>query len=540
MQHWFSRTTDPLARDPYFLYVASNLGSMSVMFAYPFLFEPLLRISQQISYWAVAYMVLFGLIVLCALITQLNKRSAPESKVRDTVLKKLSNWNRFAVLSYTIIPSSLLLGVTSYLTTNIANVPLFWMVPLGLYLLTFIIAFSNVKSIFQNIHNFVYAAAIITSLILLILPKVALPTYLIVLLHLSAFFIIALKCHREVVLLRPATSDLGEFYLWLALGGVLGGIFNALLSPMLFTHLFEYPLMLCLATLVLIRKRLRLALIPTASFLMCLVFIIDNSPLVLHSERNFFGTVEVVRTSDHRLNYLRHGKMIHGLEIPELSGKGNPAEYYGPITEIFAAARKNTHELNIGVAGLGAGILACHANSSDMLRFYEINPTVVSIASNQAYFTFLHHCPPAAGIAVGDARILLQQEPDKGFDLLVIDVFSGDAIPTHMITKEALELYLTKLKPRGVIAINITNQRLDLEPIIKNVADSLRLHSLIRRNWTYVWNGSGFTSHWVMISKDKKDLALLDLNPNWQTLNNNGTKVVWSDDFSNIASAFRW
>jgi hypothetical protein len=504
------------------------------------------------------------------------------------------------------VPSGLLVAFTSYVTTDIASAPFLWVIPLAMFLGTFILVFRETPLI---PHSWMlYAQPVLTIVVVFGLSMVGNTGWLIASLGGTvAFFVATMVCHRELFERRPASRYLTEFYLWMSFGGVLGGVFSALIAPQIFNSIWEYPLLLILAmacrpgvTARLDGKELRdlLGIAGLAIVAMCLVVelyrfnIIDfgdsnllrlvmlfgfgglallqrGKPVpqlvyialatltlaVLPSpmnrgdaERSFFGTHRVANSPDGSIRFLLHGTTIHGAERL-VSKDGSPinrplpATYYhplGPMSRGVEIARANHHgtaPFNVGIVGLGAGARACNARSEDSWRFYEIDPVVVRIASDPKRFRFLSVCQPNADIVVGDARLTVAKEPDGRFDYLVIDAFSSDSIPIHLMTEEALRLFLGKLKPDGLLALHISNRHLHLSSVAAAVAMAIPgTHAVLitdrRENQGY----DAVNSQVMFIGKSK---AALGPVLSWQGASPADPAGVapWTDDYSDILTA---
>jgi hypothetical protein len=627
LQKWFAMTGHPAAKDPYFLYSASNLGSMVALLGYPFLVEPHLSLAEQSKSWAFCYVFLAGLLSTCAWVVWRSSRSgmaplpsgaisqteSPPSAWEKAGRLRMAQRMRWVLLAF--VPSSLLLGVTSYISTDISAVPLLWIIPLAIYLITFILVFAPRpllphRAMLQAQLYFLLPLTILFFWGLKAMPPSFIP------LHLLAFFATAMVCHGELAKTRPSTIYLTEFYLWLSVGGVLGGLFNALVAPMLFNTLAEYPLMIALSCLLRpspnpkgkepkkIWLDLALPLVLTV-ILAGLVFFIskpglghvlrlDNSgswlgltfiliiacslglilyvfsarPIrfglsiggailasflwasgqnqTLYSERNFFGILEVVHNTADGYHLLHHGTTIHGAQSLNPARRREPLTYFhpsGPAGQVFEVFSNKPAQNRVGVIGLGAGSLACYAEPKQEWTFYEIDPAVVRIARDPRYFTFLTDCPAKVDVVLGDGRLSLAQASDHHFDLIVLDVFSSDAIPVHFLTREAVHLYLTKLSQGGILLFHISNKYLNLKPVLGDLAAKAGLTCLVRENRISSpaeENARIMGSIWVVMGRQTKDLGGLSEDRRWKPLLARPGAKVWSDDFSNIFSVFKW
>ncbi len=599
LQRWFSHTGHPHAHDPYFLYGASNLGSILALLAFPFVLEPLLSSRAQALAWTLGFAVLAVAIAGCG--GMVWRRTISVMAASETAERP--NWpQRLSWIVYAALPSSLLLGVTTHLSTDIAPAPLLWVIPLTLYLLTFVIAFARRPPI---PHWFVVRIMPLALMILVGVFWLRQPTGLILPLHLTAFFIIALMCHGELVRRRPGVEALTEFYLCLSLGGVIGGALTALGAPLLFDSVFEYPLSLALAAAVLpspsrpvkheylSRGDIILALVilavliggqagatalgwPLSSFVVyCIgvafvlvVFALKNRPLgfalcigaifvgslyasrsnnTLWEGRSFFGVYRVTESANPPTRSLIHGTTNHGGQLMAANGDISPTSYYtasSPVAEVLSATQARGAGQRIGLVGLGAGALARYRNPANDWRYFEIDPLVVWIAVESGYFELMPRGDKAIPIVLGDARLTLAEEPDGRFDLLIIDAFSSDAIPMHLLTREAVALYMDKLAEDGLLALHISNRFLDLEPVVARIVAQFGYAAQVAfRKKDEIdpdTDPAGSASHWVLITRRQATLDGLALGEVWQPLATPAEGRVWSDDFSNLLEVIRW
>jgi spermidine synthase len=492
------------------------------------------------------------------------------------------------------VPSSLLLGVTQHITTDLAAVPLFWVVPLALYLLTFVIAFARRPAIPHRLA--------LKLQIVLLLP-VAFTFYwqikalwLVFALHLAAFFFTALACHGELAKSRPPAARLTEFYLWMSFGGVLGGAFNAFAAPLLFNSVLEYPLMLALAGLLrptlaegprsrvwdlALPAILAAALIPKAQVVhwgliatllyavtvgllaysfgarplrfalgVALILVTGRSdrlggPSALHQARSFFGVHRVLADREAGVRVLLHGTTIHGAQAIDESRRGEPLAYYhreGPLGQAFEALSARVKR--VGAVGLGAGASACHKRDGQQWRFFDIDPVVEQIARDPRWFDYLARCAPGAPVILGDARLTLADEPDGAFQLLLLDAFSSDAIPLHLLTREALALYVRKLAPGGVLMLHISNWHIDLEPVVARLAADSGLAGRVQHfhfaDPEKERRAYRFATSWVALARSEADLGRLAQDERWTRLIAPAGQAVWTDDYANLVGALRW
>jgi SAM-dependent methyltransferase len=614
LQRWFASGSDGKSQaDPYFLYAASNVGSMLALLSYPLLIEPGFELARQRLLWSMLYGLLIALIGGCALAAS---RSA-QGRVFDhpstldvpgpTTLSRL----RWIVLS--MVPASYLLGVTTYITTDIAAFPLLWVLPLAIYLLSFILVFSR-RSILRPSWMIGLLPVAVVMVSLWMIAQLSQPLWLILSAHLLAFFVAIMVCHGELVRSRPAAVHLTEFYLMMSIGGVLGGMFNALVAPIIFRTPAEYPLAIVAACLLCParaldqahRQRLGRTLditIPisvgllTAALLAALrgsgapstyIVLLLALPLlicfatrkrslrfglsigaallasaltfgsgdrVLLTRRSFFGVHRLVRNPDGPFNELYHGTTLHGrqhLDPRTLAPDrpDDPLTYYhrsGPAGRIMEMALQHwPGTLRIGAVGLGTGSLAAYARDQTQLTFFEIDPVVLALARDSGAFTFLSGASARGAdlrFVLGDARLTLDRMPDRSFDLLVLDAFSSDAIPVHLLTTQAMEIYRRKLRDGGWIAIHVSNQYLDLRPVVANLAEHFKLICLAGQD-TDPRSRSGFagkeSSIWLLLISDISDAAPLVGDAQWTRLDPDPRIGTWNDDFSNVVQLLRW
>jgi hypothetical protein len=596
IQKWFARSGHPAASDPYFLYGASNLGSVLALVAYPLLVEPTLTRHEQGLLWAAGYGALALAITGCGLVIWRGGSAQAIAPAPSGLEERAAfGWpRRLRWLALALVPSALLLAVTAHITTDLAAVPLLWVVPLALYLLTYVVAFARRPWLR---HAWTVRAQPFVLIPLVLLFTWNLPLWVGLPLHLGGLFVSALVCHGELARLRPGADHLTEFYFWLAAGGALGGAFTALLAPLLFDGVFEYPIALVAACLLrpmlapnagrrildfvlpvgvglLIAARsgaldvglrdfgtigLLLVFLPSALALYALAerplgfglgiaaacgaaLLAADLHSVMARERSFFGVYTVKRDpAGHHV--LVHGTTMHGAQHVEAAGWREPLTYYhreGPLGQLFSTlgARWRT----VGAVGLGVGTVACYRRPGQRWTFYEIDPLVERIARDERYFHYLSECAPDAEIRSGDARLMLHGAPQAAYDLLILDAFSSDAIPMHLITREALALYLEKLAPGGVIAWHVSNRNLDLVPVVADLAADAGVATWLQVDQPSRAELARYRSPslWIALARDPERLAPLVADPRWTRLQGRPEARPWTDEFSNIVSALRW
>ncbi len=620
-QMWFANTGHKSSGDPYFLYAASNLGSLLALLSYPFLLEPSFALSEQTAMWAKGYGLLIVLAVVCA-VMMLRSSGAErdvepsvecdEDRTSDLPLPlpscsrigrsqgrgsvRLSAKLRLKWVVLAFVPSSLMLGVTSHITTDIAAVPLFWVVPLAIYLLTFVFVFARRSPISVSWLSR-YCPFVFLPVALLVFSNVRFTGWLDIPIHLLGFFCAAMICHGALAASRPATRYLTEFFLLMSLGGVLGGVFNAIIAPMVFERIAEYPLMLVLACLL--RPGVRdstatqrrndwlapLMLVPVVSLAVLLrtwldlsasvgvlvvfglpamvCFVFKDRPIrfglgyavvmvsvglfarsldgnVVYRCRNFFGVKSVVEDDDGRLRRLFHGSTNHGLQNIGGPERGEPLAYYhrtGPIGDVLTAFSRREKTHRIGVIGLGTGSLAAYAGADRRMVFYEIDPGVVDIASDAKFFNYLDDCGDACDVRIGDGRLLIAAEGAGAFDLIVLDAFSSDAVPTHLLSKEAVALYVDKLSADGVLAFHVSNRHLNFEPMVANLAHDAGLACLGRHDMDVSDEQAAAgknQSFWMVMARRAETLAVLEDRFGWVKPTADPGMPVWTDQYCDL------
>ena len=593
LQKLFSETDHPAAHDPYFLYVASNLGSLVALIAYPTIVEPYLPLSRQREGWTVAYALLAVLAAAVTALTWRRRRGATENRAAAmpaprTVAAPVPLPRRLYWMALSFAPSSLMLSVTTYLSTDIASVPLMWIVPLGLYLLTFVLVFSAHGGTWGRVGErtfpwLVLPVAVLMAVGLSMPPAVGFP------LHLTTFFAAALLCHGKLAVDRPDASRVTTFYFWVALGGVIAGLFNTLLAPMMFDSIAEYGLILVLACTARVRphplrspeyglmgivvpvvmstvttvavatvadvkhpgmliaafalpmlvyfisfKRPLLFAATLGGLLLAGSFLPDQSGRVRYTQRTFFGVYRVVDDPDGRHRSLISGSTLHGRQALDSSRRAEPLTYYhrtGPIGQAFTSLESMADARHVAVVGLGIGSLASYARPGQRWTFFEIDPAVERIARSP-FFSHLRSCS-ACDVRLGDARLSLESSSET-FGAIVLDAFSSDAIPVHLMTSEALALYLRHLSPEGVLAFHISNRHLALGPVVARLARQYGLVAIEQRERIPDDHLTGKTaSHWVLMSRDARHLAPLIGDSRWSQPTATGTRL-WTDEFSDI------
>ena len=607
MQRWFAARPD--AGDPYALYAASNLGSFAGLIAYPLLVEPLLPLRWQSGAWAAGYALLIVLVFLAgrslpatsaSATGSVDQSAADQSPVEDAI-----GWKRIVLwLALAAVPSGLMLSTTTYLTTDIVAMPLLWVIPLGLYLLSFSIAFAERRALADAISR--HAAALVMVLGSITMLLSATGSMAAALVSIALLFVVAVALHARLHATRPSPARLTLFYLVMSAGGALGGALTALIAPAFFDWTWEHPLLIVAAAVLvplpgyaawidrfgLNPARARMALAVVLAFALLAISLLANAvaaqprstPLVLaflalvvvlalalvrwrpafaavlalamlslggvsalrtsvagERSRSYFG-IYTVRTVDGAARTLAHGTTLHGVQLQAPGHALDPTSYYGRTAGIGLALGAGDRLLganaNIGIVGLGVGTLACYKTPGQRWTFYEIDPEVLRY-SRDGRFTFIDRCAPDARMVIGDARLELARAPAGSYDLLAIDAFSSDAVPLHLLTGEAFEVYLRALKPGGILLVHISNRFIALEPALGAAARANGLSAIVRRD---IQRKPPLTSSlWVAMARDPARLAELQSvgGAEWRAIDTS-RKQQWTDDYASILPDINW
>ena len=609
VQRWLASTSHRHADDPFFLYAASNAGSMLALLAYPVLLEPLFGLERQRRLWNETLGVVIVLLAACAAWAARHARGAPAgaalagAAATPVPASSPISWRtRARWLALAAVPSSLLLSLTTYVTTDLMAMPLLWVIPLALYLATFIIAFGRRAPAARRV-------ALVQPFLLLPLAVemflgASNAVWQLIPVHVAAFFVTALVCHQQLAESRPAGEQSTDFYLWVAAGGALGGLFNVFLAPLLFNGVTEYPLGLVVAAFLRPRegagdarsRRARLLDVAVPALLAAVLlagslaahalgarlggratlgglgvlllvsgvvgYATRARPLrfglalgaimlvgahhgaagstVLYETRSFYAVHKVAQDPP-ALRYLVHGNTLHGVQDLTPERRRQPMAYFhkaGPIGGVMAAFAGWPQTKRVGVAGLGVGTLAAYVAPGEHWTFFEIDPAVVDIARDRGLFTYLGDAEGKIDYQLGDARLTLAEVPDGSFGMLILDAFSSDSVPAHLLTREALELYVRKLAPRGLLAFQLSNRYLDLEPVVAGSAAALGLTALARydRATDAEKQAGKSSSFWVVVARAPVDLAPVAKDPRWHPAR---VGPGWTDDASNLWRAFR-
>ncbi|HEV7258384.1 MAG TPA: fused MFS/spermidine synthase [Bosea sp. (in: a-proteobacteria)] len=554
LQAWFARTGHPHASDPYFLYAASNVGSFLALIAYPFLVEPFLTLSGQATSWAWGFGLLLAGIAACAGLGLGRSIEASSTGGGSALVPTMvPARQKLGWVALAFVPSGLLVAVTAHLSTDVASVPLLWVVPLALFLLTFVIVFQR-RPLLQPGWMLTAQLVLVAVLLLRMALQIKLGWGGELALHLGLFFATAMVAHGELARRRPDAANLTQFYLWMSVGGVLGGLFCGLIAPAIFNSVVEYPLLiiagvLCRPGFTTIRlpRLVQLGLAGLALVGFCSLVATEQQRT--DSIRSFFGVNKITDSADGRFRTLVHGSTVHGAQRlrnddgTEVTGRPEPLSYYftgGAIADGIDAVRQARGGKLDGVAaiGVGTGSLACQMRQSEGWTFYEIDPEVVRMATDPSRFSFFSSCAPDARFVLGDARLTLADAADGSLDLIVVDAFSSDAIPIHLMTTEAIGLYLAKLKPNGAVLFHISNRNMDLAPIVTATAHAKSLTTWIRsrQQTPDLLAQMKYSPHVAMVARREEDVRL-PAEQGWVRQDAPGIARAWRDDYADVIGA---
>jgi hypothetical protein len=644
LQAWFARTGHPHAHDPYFLYAASNLGSLIALLGYPFMLEPTFGLRELSRLWTLGFLLLVA--ALAAVFTVLracqseragDQRAASGVQVAPADSDPVPRTaDRLGWVGLALVPAALLTAFTTHVTTDVASAPLLWVLPLSLYLLTFVLVFRDRPFIPPTALLYLHLAAVAFALLALSQTKHE-TWFLTALAGVAVFFTSAMVAHRTLYEARPAARYLTEFYLWMSLGGALGGLSAALIAPKIFSEVFEYPLLLALSmacrpgvfsvaalrrvagsvfgavsrvmpvpegwraeqmteedkqnalvlwliaaggilaiywvpwaitklrinvhewgTTPIVVAVLVVVLLaefrrPTRQFMaallvFCALVWLPSAVKRGAALRSYFGVYRVQTADEGAYHTLIHGTTLHGAQrIRDDDGNAvddwTPATYYYPNSPMALTIGKVRERLgekkgHYGVIGLGAGSLACHAKDGEAWRFFEIDPVIIGIATNPRNFTFLQHCQPKPDIVLGDARLTMSKQANDSFDLIIVDAFSSDAVPVHLMTAEALRLYLEKVKPDGIVLLHISNRYLDLDAVLGATIKMLPgVHGILVSDDAADGSYAQSTSTVALFAKSEEALLPLRTLDGVAELDD-GHLRAWTDDYSDILGPF--
>ena len=554
VQAWFCRSFP--GRSPYRLYAISNFGSLLALVAYPFYVEPHFAVGRQTWIWAAGFVLFAAMCALGACSAATAGRSKSSSATAgSSPSASAPPWSvRLAWLALPALASMMLLATTNHVCQDVAVMPFLWVAPLALYLLSFIICFDHPRWYLRKLYA---PAALVLLLAVGAVDQlitggsgVAFSFVQEIALHFAALFCLCMVCHGELVRLRPDPRYLTSFYLLISAGGALGGVAVSLVAPLVFSTFFEWRLALVvgclLAAWVLLEGqeqsflRRRFVLIAPALLLgfvglSCVPALQSTTGDEVHASlRNFYGVISVqernIDDPNQRTVYFYSGRIAHGLQFVALRNAGEPTAYYGRPSGVgqLLTTLADRPALRVGVVGLGVGTLATYAEPGQYFRFYELNGDVERFADR--HFSFLRDCRGRYEVVLGDARLSLERKPPQNFDVLVLDAFSGDAIPAHLLTREAFEIYARHLHSRSIVAVHISNRYLDLAPVVAGLAEHFGLES--RRIVSAGDAAQGqFPADWILLSRDPS--ALATIGPTAEA-NDPQQQVLWTDDHSDL------
>lgn len=610
LQAWFARTGHPHARDPYFLYGASNIGSLIALLAYPFFIERMLPLADQSTLWSSGFLVLMIAIGSCTFFLRRGTKAGGDEGAAGTAetATPITLKDRIRWIGMSLAPSALLVATTAHMTSEVAAVPLFWVVPLALYLMTFSVAFRPGGERMDRILLLIQPA-LLTGIMTTLAFTVGLPFYALLGLNLTFFTVSVIICHRELYARRPSANDLTQFYFFMSLGGVIGGALASLAAPLVFERLLEFPLLavavlLCradvrawLATskpalvvpgfaavialfLLADRSIIKQDILPVEAFVMilivtfCLTAISSGRPMrllvsaslgmlvtvivstpsnLVEQARSFFAVHAVYETPTGEGRYLKHGNTLHGAERwanangQLLDSRPEPASYFhfgGAYHEAIDQARaaRGGKFAKVAVIGLGMGSLACHSHPGETWDFFEIDSEVVRIARDKKLFRAFSECTPGAKVVVGDGRLTLANEPGD-YDLIMLDAFSSASPPVHLVTKEAVALYASKLSPNGVLIFNVSNRHMMLNYV---VAASARAAGMVtwHRSDSLANTGNFMETLKIpvevaVVARQPGDVGRIADDATWSSTNIPDDFKVWTDDYSNVLDPLR-
>lgn len=608
LQAWFARSGHSHAEDPYFLYGASNIGSFLSLFLYILAIEPVFSLNTQSMLWSSGYLVLAVSIIGCGALALYFPRQANPARSRSSAhetrweMDRPLAWSsRLTFLGLSAIPSALTIAITAHITVDIASAPFLWVVPLALFLLTFVLAFST-----RQVVRVEFLARLLPWVAILIASSLLMGASLRVFaslgFNLIGFFAAALYCHALLYKLRPGAIHLTEFYLWISCGGVLGGLFAGLIAPQIFGWVAEYPLLWFLTVLVVLlhgqsfrartiltissgvvlafgiyqlgalelnselndvasrgylllfllvsvavlQMKARLAAVPVLFAAAAVTALQFGTYDELVSHRSFFGITKVRHSDDGAHRIMVHGTTVHGaMRVEDTDDAGPEALTYYHETGEMAAALKSIQNrmgghINEGaIIGLGTGSFLCHRRPEEKWAVFEIDPSVIKVASDPRYFQFVSDCAPDARMVLGDARQTLAREPNGRFDYVLIDAFSSNAIPMHLLTREALQLYFSKISEDGLLVMHIENRKIELASVVAAIAEiegwSLRV-AKFKNNDRLATKDHVYPTHVAVLARAPEALGDLAADPDWKSVSSGDTSA-WTDDYSNILSA---
>ena len=595
IQKWYSMTNGPSSDDPYFLYSASNVGSLLALLAFPFVAEPLLGATTISNLWSIVFVILGLFLFSSGFLAYKTNHQEPianpvlsSAQIQPTLKQKLY-WVLLAA-----IPSSMMLSITTKVSTDFGSFPLVWIIPLSLYLITFIYAFSG-KTFFSPERQKTWVTGCLAFMMLLTIAGTNLTNILLLFgIMIAAFTFIALVAHKRIYDTRPNEKYLTQFYILISIGGALGGFFNSVVATNLFNDIYEMPIIIALSSVLIwtntnvpklknlilyiclsavivfastyarsyidlsvvtfkllllspvlllalafvFRRQEWKAIVWIATIILATSFIVKGT--YIFQDRSFFGVHRVYEEDDVRI--YSNGTTVHGAQlINEENGKPTPLTYYhpmGPMGQIFTSEFAQNFR-SVGIVGLGVGSLTCYKTPEQNWHLYEIDKTVDEIARNKELFTFMSSCADNTPTFLGDARLVMNDKPDDIYDVLVIDAFSSDAIPVHLLTLEALQLYMSKLKSDGILVLHISNRFFSLNHPIANASKHMKVEGLTQFYAAPKDMGrTNSSSQVIVLGNPGENLTALKVDERWKPLKSNYDHL-WTDDYANLLSVLR-
>jgi SAM-dependent methyltransferase len=552
VQAWFARSFP--GRSPYRLFALSNLASMLALVGYPFVLEPRVATRMQSYGWSTAF-VAFALLTAASAWYSLHAPRPVMARAMAPVGDGTGNeapptvGRQFLWITLAAMGSYLLLAVSNHICQNIASIPLLWIAPLSIYLLTFILCFDSTRWYRRDAFTAMLAAGLGVMAYALADRSLVHMLELQIGVFCAGLFLACMFCHGELARLKPAPRHLTRFYLMVSLGGAIGSVLVGLLAPIVLPAYFElgFGLVACAALLVFQLRRQHAVLVGLAasSFLFAIGAdawgIREFYDSTILATRNFYGVLRVQEYEKSTSAYHRslvHGTILHGTQYLDPALAQKPTTYYtlsSGVGRAIESMHPSLKPLKVGVIGLGAGTIATYGSKGDVYRFYDINPAVIGIARRE--FSFLSRSEATIEIALGDARLNLEREPPQAFDLLAIDAFSSDAIPVHLITSEALAVYRRHVRPGGIIAFHVTNRYLDLVPVVRKLAEAQGLRAVLVAD-----DGDdelGSRSDWVLLSDSNDTLDAPKIDEVSEAIDLRPDLPLWTDDFNNIVQVLK-
>ncbi|MCX7885891.1 MAG: fused MFS/spermidine synthase [Verrucomicrobiae bacterium] len=596
LQRWFAACGE---RNPYWLYAASNAGSLSGLVVYPLVIEPWFGLRLQSWMWSAGYVVVVVMVTGCAVVFWRRNDATGYAPHSDAPVGEsvIGAWQRLQWVLLAAAPSSLMLSVTSHLSMEVAAMPLLWVVPLGIYLVTFVLAFAR-----RQWPGLSWMSAalpwVVLPLTVMYGMRLSRPLWLVCCWNLLALFVGAMVCHGRLAAERPRVERLTEFYLWVSLGGACGGVFNGLVAPLVFDGVVEYPVSISLVCVLsapwsplrwsdffwpaaiggcgwllgewvrlwppetaraavflkltapavaalLLRRRPAAFGFAVAALFAVATWLPGERERVLRVERSFFGVHRVRRDVQGEFHYLEHGTTLHGVQNMIQANRDEPLGYYsrgGPVGQLFAARRQMRLPMRrVGLVGLGIGSMAAYAEPGERWTFFEIDPVVARIARDSELFTHLANCRGEVDVVLGDARLSLQR-CDERFDVLVLDAYSSDSIPLHLMTREALRLYLQRLAPDGWLIFHFSNRHFRLQPVLAALAEDAGLACRVQEQArvSAQEKSRGIrASSWAVMCRAESDLGVLLGDARWQVADRGLKLRVWTDDYASVLPLLR-